>query len=257
MSAVTRLGPGGTPIAAAGPSGPPAEIFATLAATEVADTASFTALLSLTGIEEVVLPSRVVTESSGSILTDTVIVTRARGIETRRARVVVPYERFTLKFHAGQAPLVEDLFRTELGPVRQFLFDHLDDNVATEVELEKITVGGVTTAQVRQAYESRSVYTDAVIRTVYQPLYRFKTDTLVVTVDDVPVTEGVDFTESDGLLIFNEIVSGTIKASCGFYKVVRFEDDQLELVWGDFDQRKIASCRVYSLIYPQLPFEAI
>lgn len=200
-------------------------------------------------VDDIVLPANVVAGSSGTILTSTAIVQRARGIETRKSRMSVPRERFTLKFHAGQSAFVERLFRNQIGPVRAFLFDHADDNVTTEVELEKVTLGGVTTAQVRQEYISLSVYTGDPIRNVFQPLYRFKPGTLVVTVDDVVQVLNTDYTEVDGLLTFTGIIAGTIKASCEFYKIVRFADDTLDLNWKDFGQREIGSCRVLSLMF--------
>lgn len=202
-------------------------------------------------VDDVLVPANVQVESIGGLRTDTAINTSDGGLEHRNAWLPITPERFMLKW-GNEQPLsgpnnvviMRNLFRTCIGPLRAFLIEDKDDNVATNVALESVTSGGVTCCQLRQAYTNTA-------RTVYRPIYRFSTDAITVTVDDVPVTEGVDFTESDGVLTFTDEFTGPVRATVPkFYKIVRFEDDELTITRKVGDIREIQSCRVISVLFP-------
>lgn len=260
MAALTRLGPGGTPIAAVGEL-LAAELTATIAATETADAAAGTIELVApvfdVVLDDIVIPNLVLDGSTSGLLSDTSIVETSGGLETRRCKLIVPRETFTLHYKRTDVLDIQTLFRTQQGPLRVFLIDDIDDNVAVNVELVKTTILGVTVCQLRQQYESLSVYTGLPVRTAYMPVYRVKSGTLTVTVDNVSVTSPADYTEEDGVLTFEEEVTDTVRASFGFYKVVRFADDVLDSTWIDEGIRELRSLKLISEVIPSsIPFGA-
>lgn len=200
-------------------------------------------------IADILLPPDVVKGTSASIRFYTALAPRrAHGFQKRRARRGTPIESFNLKFYTTKVAFLRNLYRNVNGKKTPFKFDHIFDDVLDDVELEKVTVGGVTTCQLRQAYVTRNFRDNSIVRTTYQPVYRYLAGSLTIKIDGTPT---LSFTEVDGLLTFGSVISGLITASTPkYYKVVRFDDDQLSTNWKHSNFRTIDSCRVVSLIFP-------
>lgn len=201
-------------------------------------------------VDDVLLPPEIEVESIGRVLTDTAIDTSEGGAEQREPWLLAGREGFDLKFGRLHAAFLRNLFRTQLGPLRPFLIDHLDDDVVTNVVLAKVTSGGVTKSRLRQAYETRKTSDDTLIRTSYIPIYRYATGALTITVDDV-VT--VPASVVDGVVSFGSVIGGTVRATITkFYKIVRFADDEFTTTWHCDDIRTVESCRLIGVLYPSL-----
>lgn len=200
-------------------------------------------------IDNILLPA-VQVQSMGGVATDSAISASDGGIEQRNAWWPTQKEKFTLKIGPPNVPLLRRLFRTQDGPVYNFLIDHFpDDDVVVNVVLEKITSGGVTKCQLRQAYTQGA-------RTVYRPIHRIagSPGILTVTIDTVPTLAFTGGNATDGVLTFESVVGGTIRVSIPkFYKVVRFAEDRLTISRRAGVIRDIQSCIVVSEIFaPQI-----
>lgn len=201
-------------------------------------------------VDDIVLPGAVLADAAASLLTSTSIIRAAGGIEQRRTQMPVPRERFTLHYKGDAVAFMRTLFRTQQGPLIPFLFDDIDDNVATNIILQKVTVAGVTVCQLAQVYQSINTYTAAVERSAAMPVFRLKAGTLEVTVDDVAVTDPADYSEADGLITFTSLIADEVKASFEFYKIVRFADDTFDVSWVDEGIRELGSCPIISIVLP-------
>ena len=156
----------------------------------------------------------------------TAIAEATSGLEAAAARWIFPRWRWLLTYHAiGEAghelgdqlrPIVGH-FLTHAGRGDTFLFQDPEDfSLANQATYPATGNGTTKHFQILRNYGG-----------FIEPIFEVKSGTLVVKVNGVTQTAGVDYTESEGLVQFGlPLANGVaVTASCQFYFRVRFAED--------------------------------
>ena len=212
------------------------------------------------GFDEVQFPTTISYGSSGGPGFKTIIIELASGAEERNSRYNTPRRRYDVKYGLDDYDdlmTVQEFYIARLGAANGFRFkDWLDfttasDHIGTATK-DNVVIGtgdgSDTTFQLIKKYSNGGQIRN---RNIRKPL----TGTVLIAIDGVAKTEGVDFSvnTTNGIVTFNvaPALNTQITAGCSFDVPVRFSentDDLLSVNHQAYQQGSYPSIEVIELL---------